>query len=41
MGVKNPDGSVCYVLGMPQAIRKQTGKTFGDTVEVFLCLKQQ
>lgn len=36
MGEKNPDGSICYVLGMPQAIRKQTGKTFGDTVEVVL-----
>ena len=36
MGEKNPDGSICYVLGIPQAIRKQTGKTFGDTVEVVL-----
>lgn len=36
MGEMNPDGSICYVLGMPQAIRKQTGKTFGDTVEVVL-----
>lgn len=36
MGEKNPDGSICYVLGLPQAIRKQTGKTFGDTVEVVL-----
>ena len=42
MGEKNPDGSICYVLGMPQAIRKRIGKTFGDTVEVVLapCLKQ-
>ena len=36
MGEKNPDGSICYLLGMPQAIRKLTGKTFGDKVEVVL-----
>ena len=36
MGEKNPDGSICYVLGMPQVIRKQTGKTIGETVEVVL-----
>ena len=36
MGEKNPDGTVCYVLGMPQAIRKKLGKTFGDAVEVVL-----
>ena len=42
MGEKNPDGSICYVLGMPQAIRKRIGKSFGDSVEVVLapCLKQ-
>ena len=34
MGEKNPDGSICYLLGMPQAIRKLTGKTFGDKVKV-------
>ena len=36
MGEKNPDGSICYVLGMPKAIRKQIGKAFGDTVKVVL-----
>ncbi len=36
VGEKNPDGSICYVLGMPKAIRKQIGKAFGDTVKVVL-----
>ena len=36
MGEKNPDGSICYVLGMPKTIRKQIGKTFGDIVEVII-----
>ena len=34
MGVKNADGSVCYIIGIPQAIRKKIDKTFGDSVEV-------
>ena len=34
MGVKNADGSVCYIIGITQAIRKKIGKTFGDSVEV-------
>ena len=36
MGVKNADGSVCYIIGIPQAIRKKIGKTFGDKVEVVI-----
>lgn len=36
MGVKNADGSVCYIIGIPQAIRKKIDKTFGDKVEVVL-----
>ena len=36
MGVKNDDGSVCYIIGIPQAIRKKIDKTFGDKVEVVL-----
>lgn len=34
MGVKNPDGTVCYVLGLPKGIRRKLGKSFGETVEV-------
>ncbi len=36
MGVKNADGSVCYIIGITQAIRKKIDKTFGDKVELVL-----
>ncbi|HBM7115926.1 TPA: DUF1905 domain-containing protein, partial [Enterococcus faecium] len=34
MGVKNPDGSVCYILGLRKDIRKNIGKEIGDIVAV-------
>lgn len=34
MGVKNPDGSICYILGIRKDIRKKIGKDVGDTVRV-------
>lgn len=34
MGVKNPDGSVCYILGIRKDIRTKIGKTIGDTVHL-------
>ena len=34
MGVKNPDGSVCYVIGVRKAIREALGKGGGDTLRV-------
>ncbi|MGB4236684.1 MAG: DUF1905 domain-containing protein [Bacillota bacterium] len=34
MGVKNPDGSVCYVIGLRKDIRNKIGKQPGDTVKV-------
>lgn len=34
MGNKNPDGSVCHVLGLRKDIRKQLGKQAGDSVHV-------
>lgn len=36
MGVKNPDGSVCYILGVRKDIRDKIGKQPGDMVEVTL-----
>lgn len=36
MGVKNPDGSVCYIIGVLKSIRKTLGKGDGDTVHVVL-----
>jgi len=34
MGVKNPDGSVCYIIGVRKDIRVRIGKQAGDTVRV-------
>ena len=34
MGVKNPDGSVCYIIGILKDIRAKIGKQPGDTVRV-------
>ena len=34
MGVKNPDGSVCYILGVRKDIRKELQKNIGDTLTV-------
>ena len=34
MGVKNPDGSVCYVMGVRKDIRMKIGKQAGDSVSV-------
>ena len=36
MGLKNPDGSVCYVIGVLKAIRTALGKGEGDTVHVII-----
>lgn len=36
VGVKNEDGSVCYILGMLKAIRAQLGKGDGDTVHMVI-----
>ncbi|MCL1795675.1 MAG: DUF1905 domain-containing protein [Clostridia bacterium] len=34
MGVKNPDGSVCYIIGILKDIRAKIGKQPGDAVDV-------
>jgi bifunctional DNA-binding transcriptional regulator/antitoxin component of YhaV-PrlF toxin-antitoxin module len=34
MGVKNEDGSICYILGIRKDIRKEIGKDIGDAVEI-------
>jgi len=34
MGVKNPDGSICYIIGIRKDIRAKIGKQPGDTVRV-------
>ena len=34
MGVRNADGSVCYVIGVLKAIRRMAGKGNGDAMRV-------
>ena len=34
MGVKNADGSICYVIGILKDIRAKIGKQHGDSVHV-------
>lgn len=34
MGVKNPDGSICYIIGIRKDIRGKIGKQAGDTINV-------
>ncbi|MCI8785896.1 MAG: DUF1905 domain-containing protein [Eubacterium sp.] len=34
MGVKNPDGSVCYIIGIRKDIRTKIRKQPGDSVHV-------
>lgn len=34
MGLKNADGSICYIIGMLKSIRQQLGKSVGDKVSV-------
>ena len=34
MGVKNPDGSVCYIIGLLKDIRAKIGKQTGDAIRV-------
>ncbi len=44
MGVKNSDGSVCYIIGVLKSIRTRLNKHNGDTIHVVIeerdtCLK--
>ncbi|NLW52905.1 MAG: DUF1905 domain-containing protein [Tissierellia bacterium] len=34
MGLKNEDGSICYIIGIRKDIRKSIGKEPGDLVRV-------
>ena len=36
MGLKNEDGSVCYIIGVLKAIRKRLNKSDGDVVHVVI-----
>lgn len=36
MGLKNEDGSICYIIGVLKSIRKQLNKLDGDTIHVVI-----
>lgn len=36
MGVKNPNGTICYIIGLRKDIRAKIGKQSGDTIQVTL-----
>lgn len=36
MGVRNEDGSICYIIGVLKSIRKHLGKADGDTIHVVI-----
>ena len=40
MGLKNDDGSVCYLIGVLKAIRNKLGKGDGDIVHVEISERQ-
>ena len=37
MGVKNSDGSICYIIGVLKSIRRTLDKKDGDTIHVVIC----
>ena len=41
MGIKNDDGSICYILGMLKEIRKKINKQAGDKVKVKIIIVNQ
>ena len=40
MGVKNPDGSICYIIGVRKAIRQKLGKVDGETIRVAVEIRE-
>ena len=40
MGVKNEDGSVCYIIGVLKSIRKSLGKGDGDMIHVVINVRE-
>ena len=41
MGVKNDDGSVCYIIGIRKDIRAKIGKQAGDSIAVTIREQEQ
>jgi len=40
MGIKNPDGSICYIIGILKAIRQKIGKQPGDRINVVVKVQE-
>ena len=40
MGLKNEDGSICYILGIRKDIRQKINKQAGDLVEVVIAPRE-
>ncbi|MBB5183867.1 DUF1905 domain-containing protein [Catenisphaera adipataccumulans] len=40
MGVKNEDGTICYILGIRKAIRQTLHKEIGDQVHVKVKIRE-
>ncbi len=41
MGMKNPDGSICYLIGVRKAIRNALNKRDGDAIHVVIQAAEQ
>ena len=41
MGLKNDDGSICYIIGVRKDIRNQIGKQAGDTIKVTITERER
>ena len=37
MGLKNDNGSICYIIGITKNIRQKANKQAGDTIKVKIC----
>ncbi|MBR2571779.1 MAG: DUF1905 domain-containing protein [Clostridia bacterium] len=40
MGLKNEDGSVCYIIGVLKSIRTALNKNDGDTIHVIITQRE-
>ena len=40
MGMKNDDGSICYIIGILKSIRQKINKQAGDTISVKVSCKE-
>lgn len=41
MGIKNDDGSICYIIGIRKDIRAKIGKQPGDIIQVTIMERSQ